>query len=58
MIVLTILFSAVLAGYESINRLLHPQPVEHLWAVAIASIIGFAGNETGGGFPHSGGKTD
>jgi cation diffusion facilitator family transporter len=45
MIVLTILFSAVLAGYESIQRLLHPQPVEHLWAVAIASIIGFAGNE-------------
>jgi cation diffusion facilitator family transporter len=45
MIVLTILFSAVLAGYESIARLLHPQPVEHLWAVVIASLIGFAGNE-------------
>ena len=45
MIVLTILFSAVVAGYESINRLLHPQSVEHLWAVALASIIGFAGNE-------------
>ena len=45
MIVLTILFSAVVAGYESINRLLHPQSVEHLWAVAVASIIGFAGNE-------------
>jgi cation diffusion facilitator family transporter len=45
MIVLTILFSAVLAGYASINRLLHPQPVEHLWAVGIASVIGFAGNE-------------
>ncbi len=45
MIVLTILFSAALAGYESINRLLHPQSVEHLWAVAVASIIGFAGNE-------------
>src|SRR5262245_23742573 len=45
MIVLTILFSAVLAGYQSINRLLHPQSVEHLWAVALASIIGFAGNE-------------
>src|SRR6266496_3871960 len=44
-IVLTILFSAALAGYESINRLLHPQSVEHLWAVAVASIIGFAGNE-------------
>ena len=45
-IVLTILFSAVLAGYVSIDRLVHPQPVEHLWAVAIASIVGFAGNET------------
>ncbi len=45
MIVLTILFSAVVAGYESVHRLLRPQPVEHLWAVAMASIIGFAGNE-------------
>jgi cation diffusion facilitator family transporter len=44
-IVLTILFSAVLAGYQSIDRLLHPQPVEHLWAVGIAGLIGFAGNE-------------
>src|SRR5499426_3473435 len=44
-VVLTILFSALLAGYQSINRLLHPQSVEHLWAVALASIIGFAGNE-------------
>jgi cation diffusion facilitator family transporter len=45
MVVLTILFSTVVAGYESINRLLHPQSIEHLWAVTIASIIGFAGNE-------------
>jgi len=45
MIVLTILFSAVLAGYESINRLWHPQTVKHLWVVAVASIVGFAGNE-------------
>lgn len=44
-IVLTILFSAVLAGYQSVDRLLRPQPVAHLWAVAIASLIGFAGNE-------------
>lgn len=44
-IVLTILFSAVLAGYESFDRLLRPQPVEHLWAVAIASLVGFGGNE-------------
>jgi cation diffusion facilitator family transporter len=45
MIVLTILFSAVVAGYESFHRLLRPQLVEHLWAVAMASIMGFAGNE-------------
>jgi cation diffusion facilitator family transporter len=45
MIVMTILFSAGLAGYESIARFLRPQSVEHLWAVGIASLIGFAGNE-------------
>ena len=45
MIVLIIFLSAVVAGYESINRLLRPQPVEHLWAVATAALIGFAGNE-------------
>jgi len=44
-IVLTILFSALLAGYESIYRLRNPQPVDHLWAVVLAAIIGFAGNE-------------
>jgi len=45
-VVLVILFSALFAGYESINRLLHPQKISHLWAVATASIIGFAGNES------------
>ena len=44
-IVLTILLSAIVAGYESIDRLSHPQPVEYLWAVLIASVIGFIGNE-------------
>jgi cation diffusion facilitator family transporter len=44
-IVLLILFSAVVAGYESVNRFLNPQPVEHLHAVAIAAIIGCIGNE-------------
>lgn len=44
-IVLTILFSAVLAAYESIDRLFHPQAVQFLWAVVAASLIGFAGNE-------------
>lgn len=44
-IVLIILLSAIVAGYESINRLLHPQAVEHLWAVVAASVVGFLGNE-------------
>jgi cation diffusion facilitator family transporter len=44
-IVLTILASAIIAGYESIQRLLHPQDISHLWAVIAASIVGFLGNE-------------
>lgn len=44
-IVLIILFSAVVAGYEAIDRLIHPRAIEYLGAVAAASIIGFIGNE-------------
>ena len=44
-IVLIIIFSAIAAGYETIQRFLHPQDVDYLWAVAGASIVGFAGNE-------------
>jgi cation diffusion facilitator family transporter len=44
-IVLTILLSAIVAGYESIHRLFHPQQVMHLWTVTLASVIGFLGNE-------------
>lgn len=44
-VVLTILFSAILAGYGAINRLFHPQTVQFLGAVVAASLIGFAGNE-------------
>ena len=44
-IVLTILFSAILAGFESVERLFHPQEVRFVWAVIIASLIGFVGNE-------------
>jgi cation diffusion facilitator family transporter len=44
-IVLTILASAVVAGYESMDRFFHPQTVKHLWAVFIASVVGFLGNE-------------
>ena len=44
-IVLTILASAIIAGYESIERLLHPQDISYLGAAMAASIIGFLGNE-------------
>ncbi len=44
-IVLTIAFSAAVAGYETIRRFMHPQPVGYLWAVMTASIVGFIGNE-------------
>jgi cation diffusion facilitator family transporter len=44
-VVLMIALSSVLAGYEAIRRLLDPQPVGHLWAVAAAALVGFAGNE-------------
>jgi cation diffusion facilitator family transporter len=44
-IVLIILASAIVAAYESIDRFLHPQDVSHLWAVIVASVIGFLGNE-------------
>ena len=44
-IVFVILFSAIIAGYESIARFLHPQDISYLWAVAVASGIGFLGNE-------------
>ena len=44
-VIAMITLSSVLAAYEAIGRLLHPQDVTHLWAVAGAAIIGFAGNE-------------
>jgi cation diffusion facilitator family transporter len=44
-VVLIILFSAVVAGYQAIERLLNPQPIALLWAVAAASLLGFIGNE-------------
>lgn len=44
-IVLTIAASSAVAAYEAIERLIHPQPVARLPIVAIAALIGFAGNE-------------
>jgi len=44
-IVVIILFSALVAGYEAIDRLINPHPITQLLAVAIAGVIGFIGNE-------------
>jgi cation diffusion facilitator family transporter len=44
-IVLIMALSAILAGYEAIMRLFHPQPVAYLGTVAVASLVGFLGNE-------------
>ena len=44
-IVFMIALSAIVAGYESIRRLLDPQTITHVWVVLVAGIIGFAGNE-------------
>jgi cation diffusion facilitator family transporter len=44
-IVVVIALSAVVAGYESIHRIVAPQPVENVGAVLAAGVIGFVGNE-------------
>jgi cation diffusion facilitator family transporter len=44
-IVGVIFFSACVAGYESIRKLIDPQPITHLGWVAAAAVIGFIGNE-------------
>jgi len=44
-VVATIFASACVAGAEAINRLIHPQTIDHLGALAAAGIVGFLGNE-------------
>lgn len=40
-----ILFSALVAGYQTIDRFIHPQDIQFLGAVALAGVLGFIGNE-------------
>src|ERR1700739_1019853 len=47
-IIATITMSAVVAGYQAIMRLTHPEPIGHIGWVALAGLIGFVGNEWGG----------
>jgi cation diffusion facilitator family transporter len=44
-VVLTIFISACVAAVEALNRLLHPQTLDHLGVLAAAGAIGFIGNE-------------
>jgi cation diffusion facilitator family transporter len=44
-VVATIFVSACIAGVEAVNRLLHPEDLNHLPVLALAGVIGFAGNE-------------
>jgi cation diffusion facilitator family transporter len=44
-VVAVIFFSACVALFETVERLLHPQTLTHLWALAAAGAVGFAGNE-------------
>src|SRR5215211_7782527 len=41
----TIFVSACVAGYGAIDRLIHPQDLDYLVAVALAGGVGFLGNE-------------
>jgi cation diffusion facilitator family transporter len=44
-IVAMIALSSAIAGYESVRKLIDPQPLTHPWIVVAAGLIGFAGNE-------------
>jgi cation diffusion facilitator family transporter len=44
-VVAAILISALVALYETIQRLINPQELTHLWVLAAAGLIGFIGNE-------------
>jgi cation diffusion facilitator family transporter len=44
-VIAMIALSSALAAYEALDRLLHPRDISHLWAVAVAAVVGFAGNE-------------
>ena len=44
-VIAMIALSSALACYVAIARLIHPHSVSHLWVVAAAALVGFAGNE-------------
>jgi len=44
-VVAVIALSAIVAGYQAVVRLTHPEPIDHVGWVALAGVIGFLGNE-------------
>ncbi len=44
-VVLAIFISALVALGQTIERLVHPRTLSHLWLLAAAGVIGFIGNE-------------
>jgi cation diffusion facilitator family transporter len=44
-VVLAIFVSACVALYQSVERLINPEPLSHLWVLAGAGALGFVGNE-------------
>jgi cation diffusion facilitator family transporter len=44
-VVLAIFVSACVALYETIERVINPQDLSHLWVLAAAGVVGFVGNE-------------
>jgi cation diffusion facilitator family transporter len=44
-VVAAIFISACVAAIEAVNRLINPQHIDHLTALALAGVIGFIGNE-------------
>lgn len=44
-VVFAIFVSACVALYQTIERLINPQELSHLWALAAAGVVGFIGNE-------------
>ncbi|MFJ4296320.1 MULTISPECIES: cation diffusion facilitator family transporter [unclassified Curtobacterium] len=44
-IVFVVALSAVVAGWQAVDRFIDPRPIEHPWLLVAAGLIGFAGNE-------------
>jgi cation diffusion facilitator family transporter len=48
-VVAAIFASACVAGVEAVSRLVDPETPTHLWALAVAGAVGFAGNRVAAG---------